>query len=166
MVTDQPRQKSCGAPGNATFLLPGCAQWQPLQQFPSPLIVPQIMVLKNQMAGGNEVVYVEGKGRILKDLFAEAKLSHRPVLKPWVGCNISLGFRLPANAQEQGLWFSLTLSPRSWMVWGSQIHPVCHMKPDCTQPGPVGGLWDLLCREQGSDMLCHSSEITAHELEL
>lgn len=39
------------------------------------------MILKGQVAGGDGVGYVELKRRIIKDLFAEAKLSCRPLLK-------------------------------------------------------------------------------------
>lgn len=48
---------------------------------------------------------------------------------------------------------------------GQPVPPGCHIKPDCTQPAPVGGLWDRLCREQVGDMLCPFAESTSHELE-
>lgn len=40
-----------------------------------------------------------------------------------------------------------------------------HRKPNCPQPAPVGGPWDLFCREQGSDVLCLFAEMMSRELE-
>lgn len=51
----------------------GC--WHALRWFLPPLLIPQIMVLKGQMAESDGVGNMEVQGGILKDLFAEAKLS-------------------------------------------------------------------------------------------
>lgn len=66
MVADQPCQKSRGAPGLQPFLCLDMQKGSRLQQFPSPLLVPQIVVLKGQMAGGNGEGYVEVKRGYLR----------------------------------------------------------------------------------------------------
>lgn len=120
------------------------------------------MILKGQVAGGNGVGYVEVKRRIIKDLFAEAKLSFRPLLKrvliPCEGLWLQHFPRTPtaSPSPELRLQLGLSSSLRPWMVLGSQIYSVCNVKPNFTQPRPVDVLWDLLCREQVSGMLCPS----------
>lgn len=74
--------------------------------------------------------------------------------EPPLGCSISLGLPWLARTRDLRLRLGLSLSLASWMVLGCLIRPVCHTKPNCTQPGLVGGLWDLLCREQVNDTLC------------
>lgn len=140
-----------------------------------PFSGPRIVALKGQLAGGGAVGCVEVKGGVLKDLLAKANYHAGQLQKEHqdheAACGAPDGLQHCPRTRTSGP--GLGPEATGWSVIkpkvvdgvGQSVHPVCHRKPNCTQPGPVGRLWDLLCREQVSDMLCPFAEIISHKLE-
>lgn len=86
---------------------------------------------------------------IMQAIFKKSISTALGPVEPWVGCNI--------------VW--AVIKPEVTDGVRQPVHPGCHMKSNCAWPTPVGGLWDILCREQVSDRLCPFAEITSHEHE-
>lgn len=91
------------------------------------------------MAGGTVCGTTWGDLRVywLKQNYCEAifKMSAQ---EPQLGCSISQGAQgQPALGAEPAGGLSLSLRP--WTGLGCRIHPVCPLKPDRAQAGPVAG---------------------------